>query len=205
VPVPLQAKLDQLIKQGQVPQGTKAKYVGSDACKACHPAEHAVWAGSGHAKAYAALAEIATRPSQRNFDPECIRCHTVGFEYQTGYTDSQKTAHLMNVGCENCHGPGSLHAAQPSNKLWLAEQSPWKSGNAGDRMPDEEVLRKSMAVKDPVERGKLLGAAGERVVRKVFDVCFKCHDTDNDPHFHIETFWPKINHPSPRGKTPKEP
>jgi hypothetical protein len=30
-------------------------------------------------------------------------------EYDSGFISEQKTGHLKNVGCENCHGPGSKH------------------------------------------------------------------------------------------------
>ena len=66
-------------------------YVGSDACKACHAAEHAAWAKTPHGHALDTLEKIAKRPSLRNFDPECVQCHTVGFEHETGYVDEKKT------------------------------------------------------------------------------------------------------------------
>ena len=37
------------------------------------------------------LEKIAKRPSLRNFDPECVRCHTIGFDYESGYVDDKKT------------------------------------------------------------------------------------------------------------------
>jgi len=114
LPHPLQGKLEPIIKNLD-PTGQKrlaVTYVGSAACKECHPAEYAVWEKSGHSHAYEALDKKASKPSQRNFDPECIICHTVGFEYRIGYFGSGKDEpYLRNVGCENCHGPGSLHGA----------------------------------------------------------------------------------------------
>jgi Cytochrome c554 and c-prime len=45
-------------------------------------------------------------------DPNCIPCHTVGFQTQSGYRREFGSLKLVNVGCESCHGPGSLHAEQ---------------------------------------------------------------------------------------------
>src|SRR5262245_18285790 len=79
-------------------------YVGSDTCKKCHKAEHKLWAASGHAHAYKTL-EDARRPSLRQFDGECIVCHTIGFAHPGGYADPAKKADpahnlkLLNVGC----------------------------------------------------------------------------------------------------------
>ena len=107
-------------------------YVGSDACKACHAAEHAVWAKTTHSKALDTLEKIAVRPSLRNFDPECVRCHTIGFDYETGYIDDKKTPELKHVGCENCHGPGSGHVANPKAQNLHQYLSPWKRGQPGN-------------------------------------------------------------------------
>ena len=53
----------------------------------------------------------------RNFDPECISCHVVGwnpeqfFPYVGGFRSEQETPQLKNTGCEDCHGSGQKHAA----------------------------------------------------------------------------------------------
>jgi hypothetical protein len=81
------------------------EYVGSQACKACHPLEYAKWRSTGHSRAYATLEEVGSQ-----FDPECVLCHVVGMDYQSGFVSAEKTPHLKNVDCETCHGPGSAHA-----------------------------------------------------------------------------------------------
>ena len=45
---------------------------------------------------------------QRPTGPTCDGCHSVNYNIQT------KTVTEWNVGCEKCHGPGSLHVARPS-------------------------------------------------------------------------------------------
>ena len=42
-----------------------------------------------------------------------MTCHTVGFGFETGYTDQTKTPILSDVGCENCHGVGGNHVKNP--------------------------------------------------------------------------------------------
>jgi predicted CXXCH cytochrome family protein len=45
---------------------------------------------------------------QRPTGPLCDGCHSVNYNIAT------KTVTEWNVGCEKCHGPGSLHVARPS-------------------------------------------------------------------------------------------
>jgi hypothetical protein len=45
-------------------------------------------------------------------DPKCIGCHTVGFATPSGYQRAFSGAKLTDVGCESCHGPGSLHVQE---------------------------------------------------------------------------------------------
>jgi predicted CXXCH cytochrome family protein len=49
-----------------------------------------------------------------NFDrptgPTCDGCHSVNYDIAT------KTVTEWNVGCEKCHGPGSLHVAHPTKQ-----------------------------------------------------------------------------------------
>lgn len=82
------------------------KYSGSESCRSCHQFEYQAWSGQGHARAYATLEKVGSQ-----FDPECVICHTVGMKYEGGFVSGEKTPHLNNVGCENCHGPGSEHIA----------------------------------------------------------------------------------------------
>ncbi len=156
-----------------------ASFVGSEKCKACHEADYEIWMESKHSVAMEALEQKATKPSLRQYDPECVVCHSIGFGYQTGYVDEKKTPHLKHVGCENCHGPGSYHVAHPNNKDLLPALSPWKA-NPKDSITDENVEK-----------------------RIDINLCAKCHDTDNDPNFKIKKYWPKVAHgPTVKKKKP---
>ena len=81
-----------------------AAYVGTEKCLACHKTAAAVWTASAHAHAFATLMD-----RKADADPKCIGCHTVGFEEVSGYRREFGVNHLVDVGCESCHGPGSLH------------------------------------------------------------------------------------------------
>jgi Cytochrome c554 and c-prime len=146
-----------------------ATFVGAAACKECHPKAYAVWSQSRHSQAFETLVElgrpVVLRPAKdsaaaerigREFDPECVKCHTTGFEYRSGYVDQKTTPRLVGNGCENCHGPASLHVAQPKDARY------------------SNPLRLQLATAE--------------------NTCRRCHDGDNDPHFDLNTAWPKIRH-----------
>jgi len=97
-------------------------YVGADACKTCHVAEYAKWNDSKHSHAWEALEGV-----NKIFDPNCIGCHSVGFEKPGGYIDPAITGHLTHVQCENCHGAARAHVdsggSKPvTNKAWPPQQ-----------------------------------------------------------------------------------
>ena len=171
----------------------KLHYAGSESCQTCHPNEYAIWFKSKHGHAYQALSKLAERPSNRQYDPECIVCHTVGFEFETGYRNAVETPQLKNVGCENCHGPGSGHNAQPSNPLFLKLMAPYKN-QPNDALPPLETIKK-LAETKLLERSKISVQPNEqRMVNAISAACMKCHDGENDPKFDFYEYFPKINH-----------
>jgi hypothetical protein len=86
---------------------TAAAFVGTEKCLACHATAAATWSASAHAHSFATLID-----RKADADPRCIGCHTTGFGSQSGYRRASGAARLVNVGCESCHGPGSLHVRQ---------------------------------------------------------------------------------------------
>jgi hypothetical protein len=171
------------------------KYVGAQACAKCHAAEFKKWSETKHSHATEALGpKYAKRPGLRQYDPECINCHSTGFDFATGYENEEKTKHLMHNGCENCHGPGSGHAAKPDDKDLLKALSPWKL-RPDDKLPDKAFLEKMAAV-PPAERGRVAVEPRFQRLNTAISgqVCMKCHDGDNDPHFDFWTYIPKIYH-----------
>lgn len=98
----------QRARAGTVP-GTRAvaSYAGSESCAGCHPTAARTWRESRHGHAFASLVERGAQS-----DPSCVGCHTVGFGTPSGYQRVFAGEKLTQVGCESCHGPGSLHVEQ---------------------------------------------------------------------------------------------
>lgn len=79
-------------------------FAGSDSCTACHSTAAEVWKKSSHSHAFKTLVS-----RKADADPNCIGCHTVGFQKPGGYRREFGTSKLTDVGCESCHGPASRH------------------------------------------------------------------------------------------------
>ncbi len=146
---------------------TLGQYVGSQKCQSCHEEEHRIWLRSRHANAWKSLTDVAQPP--RDFDPECVGCHVVGwdglqrFPYVGGFVTAEKTPQFKNVGCESCHGPGEKHIA----------------AELGD---DEAAMERI--------RGEM------RLGKSTKNTCYSCHDADNSPEFDFDLYYPLIDHAS---------
>lgn len=165
------------------PLASGLAFVGSKICDDCHDEEYKIWKegrekhGEKHAHAYETLQHPPNSRGgiPRNFDPECISCHVVGwnpqkyFPYKSGFLSLEKTPELTGVGCENCHGPGSRHVASEEGELAIDDD-------------ELEAIRDSMWLD--------LEDAEKK--------CLECHDLDNSPAFQekgaFERYWRKIEH-----------
>jgi len=67
----------------------KAGYSGDEFCAVCHRDQHATWLLTGHANAWDTLVEHGA-----DRDPQCLRCHTVGFGKPGGFDPEQRPDHL---------------------------------------------------------------------------------------------------------------
>lgn len=168
-------------------------YVGVDKCKTCHPNEAKIWGESKHSHAYEALEKLAVNPRNRQFDGDCVDCHTIGFRYQGGFTDEKATPHLKHNGCENCHGPGSGHAANPNDKTLLKALMSWKD-QPTDKMPAKATLEANAKVAPGMPMAVPLTPAEQKVFNTVGTMCMKCHDGENDPKFDLNLYFPKVWH-----------
>lgn len=90
---------------------TADEYVGAQACLKCHEAAHKTWVDSTHSQAFETLKKKGS-----DFDPECLKCHTVGYGLAGGFADASTTPSLEGVQCENCHGRGKEHTETQSKR-----------------------------------------------------------------------------------------
>jgi len=82
-------------------------FVSAQTCLGCHRSEYMTWSNTAHARA---INSLATRAAE--LDSGCLACHTTGFN-RGGFQNINETRTLVNVQCEECHGPGKAHITKP--------------------------------------------------------------------------------------------
>ena len=100
----------------------KPAYEGYKKCGGCHKSQKDSWLATEHAEAFHALkpGEHREEKKKAKLDPDkdytkdekCVGCHVTGYKKTGGYREGlseSKAKHLGDVGCEECHGPGSLY------------------------------------------------------------------------------------------------
>lgn len=100
---------------------------GRSACRRCHLREFRSWERTPHANA------LETLPEESRSDANCVKCHVTGYGEAGGFTSMADTPELANVGCEACHGPGSLYKAKEVMEDRDAAVA------AGLKLPDEDT------------------------------------------------------------------
>jgi hypothetical protein len=93
------------------PKKGEAAFVGNKSCQECHQETFPVWEKSKHSHAWETLEQQG-----KQFHLNCVGCHVTGYEQPGGVCRLDKVAGREDVGCESCHGPGSLHAEDPTPK-----------------------------------------------------------------------------------------
>src|SRR5262245_11736559 len=170
-----------------------ARYVGSEICASCHTDAHKIWGEQkgklAHHKAYETLVE-AKDPALRQFDGECMQCHTTGFKHDWGYNDprydkpadakekrkfAELKSELLGVGCESCHGPAGAHVKNVNDMEIRKLINPW-------------AKRHNVGLPENVRR------------QRINTFCQSCHDIENDVHWDFDKSWPKVEHMTPAKK-----
>ncbi|MFC1523734.1 cytochrome c family protein [Thermodesulfobacteriota bacterium] len=95
--------------QGETARSAENVFVGSDACKPCHPEEYESFISfAKKSRSYQSVEKLKTRLTEDEVR-KCYSCHTTGYGMPGGFVSDEETPHLKNAGCEVCHGPGSFH------------------------------------------------------------------------------------------------
>ena len=91
-------------------------YVGTEACRSCHPSQHRSWSRSPHAAAFRDLAHPASDGIMRLSgtsveplaNPICLGCHATATDTE-GWERDPTFEVADGIQCEHCHGRGSEH------------------------------------------------------------------------------------------------
>ncbi|MEX2016575.1 MAG: multiheme c-type cytochrome, partial [Candidatus Hydrogenedentales bacterium] len=83
---------------------TANRYVAEESCAQCHSQAVAAWKRSKHSHSFDSLVA-----RQHQFNPRCLKCHTVGYGASDGYINQELTPMLDAVSCGNCHGRAGDH------------------------------------------------------------------------------------------------
>ncbi len=114
------------------------EYVGSNTCKKCHFKQHRYWKKTKKAHAIDTLRPTTEADDKVLFDKKkaakldpakdyskdakCLQCHTTGYGKPGGFpddgsADEDAQKNLGQVGCESCHGPGSLYVKHKTDAI----------------------------------------------------------------------------------------
>ncbi len=124
------AKVAKLFKDDYKP-AADAPYLGVSKCAECHQSFKKSWMKTRHAGAFATLKGVG-----KSGDPECLKCHTVGFGGSGGFHSIEKTPGLADVQCETCHGPGRDHLSDLSGPMQPVTESACLTCHTKSASPD---------------------------------------------------------------------
>ena len=93
------------------PQPDASGYAWAESCRKCHEPIYKAWEKTKHSTA---LDRLSSADQQK----ECIGCHVTGPKSRV---EEGRTVVNRGVQCEACHGPGSLHVADPKGKTPLVK------------------------------------------------------------------------------------
>jgi hypothetical protein len=154
--------------RGAAEDAEKPEFVGDKACQKCHFQEHKSWKKTKLAKSMKTLGPTAEADDKALFDKKkaagldpakdytadekCLKCHTTGYGEPSGYPKDpkaseeagKKAAALGNVGCEACHGAGSLYVKHKTAELEKNKDAKFTAedlGKIGLRKPDEALCK----------------------------------------------------------------
>jgi hypothetical protein len=104
------------------------RFVGASRCRDCHSSAFDVWESSPHASAWDSLTKTGSQ-----VDSYCQQCHTTGFGQSGGFESIGRSPQRLSVGCEDCHGAGSAHVAEPTVRTLAYQQARFRCQRCHDR------------------------------------------------------------------------
>ncbi|MFC1557439.1 multiheme c-type cytochrome, partial [candidate division KSB1 bacterium] len=145
-------------------------------------AQFTVWQEGPHAKAFEMLGTPAAKEAAEKAgvgDPqkagECLQCHTTAYGVDASMLATGFEPAKEGIGCETCHGPGSLYRKA-------------------------SVMNAKKYQEDP--EGTLAQWKELGLIEPDGNLCITCHNEKNPFHkpFNFEEFSAKIAHPNPNIK-----
>lgn len=137
---------DLLSKIPQAPLSNGLSYVGSSTCGICHKIVYEHWNKTTHGTAYDTLVRKGYQ-----YDPECIKCHTTGYGYVSGFLTHENNSSLINVGCESCHGAGSRHLKYVAEPYGVTDESNCETCHESEHSPKFQYGEYWKKIKHPEE------------------------------------------------------
>ena len=137
---------DLLSKIPQAPLLNGLSYVGSSICGMCHKVVYEHWSKTTHGTSYGTLVRKGYQ-----YDPECIKCHTTGYGYVSGFLNYEKNNNLINVGCESCHGAGSRHIKYVTETYGVTDESDCVICHESEHSPKFQYNEYWKKIKHPEE------------------------------------------------------
>ena len=137
---------DLLSKIPQIPLSNDLSYVGGATCGICHKIVYEHWRKTTHSTSYSTLVNKGYQ-----YDPECIKCHTTGNGYVSGFLNYEKNSSLINIGCESCHGAGSRHIKYVTETYGVTDESDCVICHESEHSPKFQYNEYWKKIKHPEE------------------------------------------------------
>ncbi len=131
---------------------------------------------------------------------KCGECHKTAFGIWSKTRHAQATAvppRLHDPECLSCHTTGwSAEEFLPYVTGFASlEETPQLAGNGCENCHGPGAAHVAAeAGRDIAQRDRMRAALRLSRATIAENACTKCHDGDNDPHFSIEAYWPKVEH-----------
>lgn len=113
-------------------------------------------------------------------DYGCGQCHSTGYDpsgHQGGLDGISGTWALEGVQCERCHGPGSLHATDPSGRKMNIDRSASSCGDCHSRGDESTIEAQNGFIRNYQQYDELLAS------HKSNFRCVDCHDPHRRAHW----------------------